>query len=154
MRAPPPLSTGVLEFSETVCVLYFVFNNIPFLVRTCVFGVHACPVNFWGISNPLKHETAVLAMYAHNNITPASGLVSHQPECRKFSTGSPSFFALWLFPSHENKTFRAPKGPLGNVLPSVVDSYMRNTRDSRQRPDYTCAFFAHGFCARLSPFDA
>ena len=28
---------------------------------------------------------------------------------------------------------------------------MRNTRDSRQRPDYTCAFFAHGFCARLSP---
>ena len=41
-------------------------------------------------------------------------------------------------------TFRAPKGPPGNVLPSVVvDSYtMHNTRDSRQRPDYTCAFFA------------
>ena len=93
MRAPPPPSTGVLEFSETVCVLYFVRNNIPFIGRTCVFGVHACPVNFWGIGNPLKHEIAVLAMYAHK-LTPASGLVSHKQECRKFSIGIPSFFAL------------------------------------------------------------
>ena len=77
MRAPPPPSTGVLGFSKTICVLYSVCNNIPFIVRA--FGVHACPVNFWGIGNPLKHETAVLAMYAHK-LTPAYGLVSHQQE--------------------------------------------------------------------------
>ena len=78
MRAPPRSSTGVLEFSKTIRVLYFVCNNIPFIIR--VFGVHACPVNFWGIGNPLKHEAAVLAMYAHK-LTPASGLiVSHQQE--------------------------------------------------------------------------
>ena len=46
---------GVL-FSKTIRALYFVCNNIPFIVR--VFGVHACPVNFWGIGNPLKHEAA------------------------------------------------------------------------------------------------
>ena len=74
------------------CIQIFSLN-IPFIVRTCVFGVHGCPVNFWGIGNPLKHETVVLAMYAHK-LTPASGLVSHQQECRKFSTGSPSFFPL------------------------------------------------------------
>ena len=38
--------------------------NIPFIVVR-VFGVHACPVNFWGIGNPMKHETAALAMYVH-----------------------------------------------------------------------------------------
>ena len=68
-------STGVLEFSKTICVLYFVCNNIPFIVR--VFGEHACPANFWGIGKPLKHETSVHAMYAHE-LTPASGPVSHQ----------------------------------------------------------------------------
>ena len=54
--------------------MYFVCNNIPFIVR--VFGVDVCPVNFWGIGNHLKHETAVLAMCAHK-LTPASRLVSH-----------------------------------------------------------------------------
>ena len=52
--------------------------NIPFIVVR-VIGVHACPVNFWGIGNPMKHETAALAMYVHK-LTPASGLVSHQQE--------------------------------------------------------------------------
>ena len=60
-----------------LCLVLFVCNNITFIVR--VFGVHACPVNFWGIGNPLKHETAVLAMYAHK-LTPVSGLISHQEE--------------------------------------------------------------------------
>ena len=75
------------------CNSFAITYQVPFIARTCVFGVHVCPVNFWGIGNPLKHETAVLAMYAHK-LTPASGLVSHQQECRKFSTGSSSFFAL------------------------------------------------------------